>query len=47
MAIKSVTSRQSEMGKLLLVGVAAATIAKVLERLLDSLIGRREIERRE
>ncbi len=42
MAIKAEISGLSEMGKLFLVAVSAATIAKVLERVLDSLFKKKE-----
>ncbi len=44
MALKSEPSELSQMGKLFLVAVSAATIAKVLERVLDSLLGKKELE---
>ncbi len=47
MAIKDELSGLSEMGKLFLVAVSAATIAKLLERVLDSLFEKKELEEEE
>ncbi len=44
MGIKDELSGLSEMGKLFLVAVSAATIAKLLDRLLDSLMEKKEPE---
>lgn len=42
MAIKDEFSGLSQMGKLFLVAVSAATIAKVIERVLDALLKKKE-----
>jgi len=42
MGIKDELSGLSEMGKLFLVAVSAAIIAKLLDRLIDSLMEKKE-----